>query len=48
MCIKFSEPPVGRFAIRRKSVFAETYDPEEDEEDEGAKVKFIIAYLNNS
>ncbi|XP_057337213.1 cAMP-dependent protein kinase type II regulatory subunit [Microplitis mediator] len=34
------EPPVGRFAIRRKSVFAETYDPEEDEEDEGAKMVY--------
>ncbi|KAK0075294.1 hypothetical protein PV325_007107 [Microctonus aethiopoides] len=32
------EPPVGRFAIRRKSVFAETYDPEKDEEDEGVRV----------
>lgn len=29
----FSEPPVARFNSRRKSVFAETYDPEEDEED---------------
>ncbi|XP_077292919.1 cAMP-dependent protein kinase type II regulatory subunit isoform X1 [Arctopsyche grandis] len=27
------EPPVARFNSRRKSVFAETYDPEEDEED---------------
>ncbi|KAK4885113.1 hypothetical protein RN001_001384 [Aquatica leii] len=27
------EPPVGRFTGRRKSVFAETYDPEEDEDD---------------
>lgn len=33
------EPPVGRFTGRRKSVFAETYDPEEDEDD-GAKVVF--------
>lgn len=33
-----SEPPVGRFATRRKSVFAETYNPEEDEEDDGFKV----------
>lgn len=32
------EPPVGRFASRRKSVFAETYNPEEDEEDDGFKV----------
>lgn len=35
----FLEPPVGRFSTRRKSVFAETYDPEEDEDD-GAKVVF--------
>lgn len=34
------EPPVGRFSIRRKSVFAEQYDPEEDDEEEGAKVVF--------
>lgn len=32
------EPPVGRFATRRKSVFAETYNPEEDEEEDGVKV----------
>ncbi|XP_011630408.1 cAMP-dependent protein kinase type II regulatory subunit [Pogonomyrmex barbatus] len=32
------EPPVGRFASRRKSVFAETYNPEEDEEDDGFKM----------
>ncbi|XP_029167386.1 cAMP-dependent protein kinase type II regulatory subunit isoform X1 [Nylanderia fulva] len=32
------EPPVGRFASRRKSVFAETYNPEDDEEDEGFKM----------
>ncbi|XP_012523571.1 cAMP-dependent protein kinase type II regulatory subunit isoform X2 [Monomorium pharaonis] len=31
------EPPVGRFASRRKSVFAETYNPEDDEEDDGFK-----------
>lgn len=30
---------MGRFTGRRKSVFAETYDPEEDEDD-GAKVVF--------
>lgn len=34
------EPPVTRFSTRRKSVFAETYDPEEDDEDEGTKVIF--------
>ncbi|XP_018327166.1 cAMP-dependent protein kinase type II regulatory subunit [Agrilus planipennis] len=33
------EPPVNRFASRRKSVFAETYDPEEDEDD-GTKVVY--------
>ncbi|XP_032455859.1 cAMP-dependent protein kinase type II regulatory subunit isoform X2 [Nasonia vitripennis] len=33
------EPPVGKFAAgRRKSVFAETYNPEDDEEDEGVKI----------
>lgn len=31
------EPPIGRFSTRRKSVFAETYDPEEDEDDDGIK-----------
>jgi hypothetical protein len=36
-----TEPPVTRFSSRRKSVFAETYNPEEDEDDdEGAKVEF--------
>jgi cAMP-dependent protein kinase regulator len=34
-----AEPPVGRFASRRKSVFAETYNPEDDDEDEGQKVQ---------
>lgn len=34
------EPVVNRFAGRRKSVFAEQYDPEEDEEDENNKVIF--------
>ncbi|KDR08982.1 cAMP-dependent protein kinase type II regulatory subunit [Zootermopsis nevadensis] len=35
------EPPVTRFSSRRKSVFAETYNPEEDEEDdEGTKVVY--------
>ncbi|KAG8232892.1 hypothetical protein J437_LFUL013430, partial [Ladona fulva] len=33
------EPPVARFATRRKSVFAETYNPEEDDE-EGQKVVY--------
>ncbi|XP_012278714.1 cAMP-dependent protein kinase type II regulatory subunit [Orussus abietinus] len=32
------EPPVDRFSSRRKSVFAETYNPEEDEEEEGTKI----------
>lgn len=32
---------VNRFAIRRKSVFAETYDPENDpDEDDGAAAIF--------
>jgi hypothetical protein len=31
---------VNRFAGRRKSVFAEQYDPEEDEEEENNKVIF--------
>lgn len=32
-----AEPPVNRFAAgRRKSVFAEQYDPEEDNDDEEA------------
>lgn len=35
----FAEPPVSRFAGRRKSVFAEAYDPEEDDDD-GPKVVF--------
>ncbi|KAJ6642352.1 cAMP-dependent protein kinase type II regulatory subunit, partial [Pseudolycoriella hygida] len=35
------EPLVNRFATRRKSVFAETYDPENDaDEDEGAVAIF--------
>lgn len=38
-----SEPPVGRFATRRKSVFAETYNPEEDEEDDGFKVCVAVS-----
>lgn len=40
-CVYFSEPLVNRFATRRKSVFAETYDPENDaDEDEGAAAIF--------
>jgi cAMP-dependent protein kinase regulator len=31
---------VNRFAGRRKSVFAEQYDPEEDEEEDNNKVIF--------
>ncbi|XP_022920764.1 cAMP-dependent protein kinase type II regulatory subunit [Onthophagus taurus] len=34
------EPPITRFSTRRKSVFAEAYDPEEDDEDDGAKSIF--------
>ncbi|CAG9764139.1 unnamed protein product [Ceutorhynchus assimilis] len=34
------EPPVGRFQNRRKSVFAETYDPEEDDDDDGTRTIF--------
>ncbi|XP_058124978.1 cAMP-dependent protein kinase type II regulatory subunit isoform X2 [Anopheles ziemanni] len=34
------EPMVNRYASRRKSVFAETYDPENDDEDEGARAIF--------
>lgn len=37
---KEEEPPVARFSSRRKSVFAEAYDPEEDDEDEGTKAIF--------
>lgn len=36
----FPEPPVARFNVRRKSVFAETYNPEDDDEDEGTKCIF--------
>lgn len=39
LALCFAEPPIGKFAGRRKSVFAETYNPEDDEEDEGVKVK---------
>ena len=34
------EPPVARFSTRRKSVFAEAYDPEDDDEEEGVKQVF--------
>ncbi|XP_076281640.1 cAMP-dependent protein kinase type II regulatory subunit isoform X1 [Lasioglossum baleicum] len=34
------EPPIGRFQTRRKSVFTEAYNPEEDEEDDGAKIVY--------
>ncbi|GLV40535.1 Protein kinase cAMP-dependent regulatory subunit type 2 [Carabus blaptoides fortunei] len=37
--LRDNQPPVGRFSIRRKSVFAETYNPEDDEDD-GPKVVF--------
>ncbi|KRT85823.1 cNMP binding protein, partial [Oryctes borbonicus] len=37
---KEEEPPVARFSSRRKSVFAEAYDPEEDDEEEGTKTIF--------
>jgi len=32
------EAPPTRYSSRRKSVFAETYNPEEDEEEEGPNV----------
>nr|XP_018910221.1 PREDICTED: cAMP-dependent protein kinase type II regulatory subunit-like [Bemisia tabaci] len=38
--ISEDEPPVARFGTRRKSVFAEAYNPEEDDEDEGLKVVY--------
>ncbi|VEN64786.1 unnamed protein product [Callosobruchus maculatus] len=37
---KDEEPPIGRFSGRRKSVFAETYNPEEDDDDDGTRVVF--------
>lgn len=41
LSIFITEPLVNRFATRRKSVFAETYDPENDaDEDEGAAAIF--------
>lgn len=40
ICICGLEPPVARFNVRRKSVFAETYNPEDDDEDDGAKCIF--------
>lgn len=36
----FPEPVVQRFVGRRKSVFAEAYDPENDDDDEGATAIF--------
>jgi len=35
-----AEAPPTRYNSRRKSVFAETYNPEEDEEEEGPNVYF--------
>lgn len=35
---KKSEVPVVRFNSRRKSVFAEAYNPEDDDEEENKKV----------
>ncbi|KAL1381187.1 hypothetical protein pipiens_003457 [Culex pipiens pipiens] len=34
------KPLVNRYASRRKSVFAETYDPENDDDDDGARAIF--------
>lgn len=34
------EPLVNRYATRRKSVFAEAYDPENDDDDDGARAIF--------
>lgn len=40
-CADFAEPMVNRFATRRKSVFAEAYDPENDPDDaDGANAIF--------
>lgn len=39
---------MGRFASRRKSVFTETYNPEEDEEDEGVKVPIVCFCINGT
>jgi len=36
----FLEPPRVNYSSRRKSVFAEAYDPEEDEDD-GEKVTIL-------
>ncbi|XP_063242250.1 cAMP-dependent protein kinase type II regulatory subunit [Bacillus rossius redtenbacheri] len=38
--ISEEEAPVIRFSNRRKSVFAESYNPEEDDDDEGVKVVY--------
>ncbi|XP_029735197.1 cAMP-dependent protein kinase type II regulatory subunit isoform X3 [Aedes albopictus] len=37
---RMREPLVNRYASRRKSVFAETYDPEADDDDDGARAIF--------
>lgn len=36
--VLYTEAPPTRYCSRRKSVFAETYNPEEDEEEEGPNV----------
>ncbi|CAH1956258.1 unnamed protein product, partial [Acanthoscelides obtectus] len=33
-------PPIARFSGRRKSVFAETYNPEDDDDDDGTRAVF--------
>jgi len=39
----YTEAPPTRYCSRRKSVFAETYNPEEDEEEEKPNVlNFLI------
>jgi hypothetical protein len=39
MCFFCLEEPVYRYEGRRKSVFAEAYDPEDDEGKDDVKVK---------
>lgn len=44
----FLEAPPTRYSSRRKSVFAETYNPEEDEEEEGPSVinkTYVIMFI---